>query len=360
MSKNQATASRADMPFASGPYFESWLSAFGGPNSGLWRPDDDGAASIAYAGTCLRIGPFRVAAVQGATNDHTARYDILGNLAQPARVLHGMQRVLRASMLCFDYLAHDSRLLSAVRADDSGLWYQVDYCEDSPYVDCRLPWEQYWTSRGTTRQLWARRERKLMQNLGATFHCLEHWEQIEPLLPAVYDVEASGWKGRESSAVKQSPSTLGFYNRCMRHWAERGWLRLFLLQFAEEIIAFQITVLHEGVLYQLKVGYEERHAKLSPGQVLQLQLLRWAFDNPAIRAYDMLGGGGKAAANKRRWATDAETLYTLRIFRRNVGGLLAWLRFVVAPRLKAAIFPRRSPQKAESFDEDQVAGPDVS
>jgi hypothetical protein len=340
------------MPFASVPYFESWLNAFGGPNSGVWRPD--GAPVIAYVRAPLRLGLIRVTAVHGATNDHTARYDILGDLVEPARMLHRMQKALCTSMFCFEYLARDSRLLSAVRANDSKLWYQLDFCEDSPYVDCRLPWEEYWASRGTSRQLWARRERKLMHDLGATFRCLERWEQIEPVLPAVYDVEASGWKGREGSAIRQSPNTLDFYNRCMRHWAERGWLRLFLLELAGEIIAFQITVLHDGVLYQIKVGYQERHAKLSPGQVLQVWLLREAFANPAIRAYDMLGGGGKAAANKRKWATGAETLYTLRVFRKSMGGLLAWLRFVVAPRLKTAILPRRV-HKAVSPEGDQAA-----
>lgn len=307
----------------------------------IWRSLNGKLVAIAFVRRDLQFGPLRIAAASGASNDHTARYDIVGALENPASQLGSMLQTLGISLISFDYLSFDSRLLSAVRANDHGLWYHVDYCEDSPYVNCQQAWEQYWISRGTTRQLWARRERKLMERMGARFRCLDQWEEIEPLLPSVFEVEASGWKGEQGSAIKQSPMTLGFYSRCLRHWAERGWLRLFLLELNGSIIAFQITALDGGVIYQVKVGYDERHASLSPGQVLQLQLLRWAFANDQILAYDMLGGGGKAAGNKRKWATDATPLYTLRVFRFSLGGGLAWLRFVVAPRLKAILFPKR-------------------
>lgn len=343
------------MPFASVPYFEAWLSAFGGQGSGIWTLDGPpGRTSIAYVRDCVSLGPFRIVAVRSATNDHTPRFDVVGELGDPARALCAIQKALGASLIVFDYLSTNSRLLRTIRSGGDGLWHQIEFCEESPYVDCRSPWDTYWESRGTTRHLWARRERKLISDLSARFRFITDWDQVAPLLPAVFEVESSGWKGRTQSAIGQNAATLAFYGRCLRHWAECGWLRLYLLELGEDIIAFQITVLYEGVLYQLKVGYQEQHAKLSPGQVLQLQLLRDAFADPAIHAYDMLGGGGKAAANKRKWATSAETLYTLRVFRRNIGGMLAWCRFVVAPRVKAAILARlaHSPAAEASLPEE--------
>jgi hypothetical protein len=330
-----ATVSRAgDMPFATTAYFEAWLDAFGVSAGDLWRaPDGRGDVVIAYVLDSLSIGPLRISAVQGAANDHTARYDVTGEIGDPARLLPAMLKSLGASVASFSFLATDSRLLSAVR-NCGGLWYYVDFCEDSLFVDCRQRWETFWASRGSTRHLWMRRERALIEQQGAVFRCLQSWDEIETVLPVVYEIEASGWKGREGSAIAQSPRTRRFYDRCIRHWAEKGWMRLFVLELKGEIVAFQIAVQHEGVVYQIKVGYDERHAKSSPGQVLQLQLLRWAFANPEVRAYDMLGGGGKAAGNKRKWATDTEPLFTLWIFRRNGVGLLAWLRFFLAPRIK--------------------------
>jgi hypothetical protein len=323
--------------FATRDWFSAWIEAFGGARAGIWesRPSgvDDGA--IAYQREHVALSPLlRVPAALSATNDHTPRYDAIGKISDPTALFERMMSELGVSMLRFDYVPSQSHILSGLRERESRLWYGIDFCEDSPYVNCDLDWDTYWDSLGSTRSLWARRERKLMTDMKAAFRCLSDWSEVEPLLDRVYAVEASGWKGREGTAINQSEETLRFYNRCIHDWAERGWLRLFTLSLGTEIVAFQINVLFRGVLSQLKVGYDEGRSKLSPGQVLQLQLLRWAFANPEVHVYDMLGGGGKAGVTKRKWATDAEPLYSVTVFRRNLPGLLARMRFVTAPRLK--------------------------
>ena len=326
----------AHTAFATPEWFDAWLVAFGGDRAGIWRASDAmNACAIPYRLERLPVGALTVPAALGATNDHTPRYDILGRIAEPGTVFNRMMSDLGVSMLSFDYLSEQSHLLRLFRARPVGLLYHVDFCEDSPYVNCRMSWDDYWIGLGSIRSLWARRERKLINEHGAVFSCLSSWQDVAPLLPRIYDVEASGWKGREGTAIKQRPETLNFYDTCVRHWAESNLLRLFTLSIRDEIAAFQINVLHGGVLTQLKVGYEEKFSKLSPGQVLQLQLLRWAFASPDVLLYDMLGGGGKAKETKRKWATDVEPLFMLHIFRRDALGLLAWARFAQGPRIKA-------------------------
>lgn len=75
-------------------------------------------------------------------------------------------------------------------------------------------------------------------------------------------------------------------------------------------------------------GYLESAAKLSLGQVLRIQVLRWAF----AQLFDMIN---PATEFKLKGATGVEDIYSLRIFRRSPGGLLAWSRYVAAPGLKA-------------------------
>lgn len=323
--------------FATSEWFDAWIDAFGDGTAGIWKSGDyeRGGCAIPFWRERVSLGPrIGIEAAVSASNDHTPRYDVLGKIEKPVDVCQTMMSGLGVSLLRFDYLSEQSGLLQAFRATRSGLLYKVDFCEDSPFVNCDLDWEVYWNGLGSTRSLWGRRERKLMAEKKAEFRCLTDWRDVEPLLDEIYAVEASGWKGREGTAIKQSPATLSFYNRCVRDWARRGWLRLFILTLEGKIVAFQINVLFKGTLSQLKVGYDERHSKLSPGQVLQLQLLRWAFASPEVRIYDMLGGGGKAGETKRKWATDAEPLYSVFVFRRDLPGLLAWSRLVAAPRIK--------------------------
>lgn len=326
--------------FTGQDWYDVWIDAFGGRESGIWQWREQGnAVSVPYVLVTQLIGPFPIRVAKGAANDHTPRFDVIGNVADPSRMFPRMMSELDVSYLSFDYLSERSRLMQAIRARPPGLLFQVDLCESSPYVNCELDWRLYWTQLGnSTRSLWARRERRLMGDHGARFHCLLDWAEVKAVLSTIYDIEASGWKGRQGSAIKQNPATLKFYDACVRAWAEKGALRLFLLSLKDEIIAFQLDVLHVGVLTQLKIGYLEKYAKHSPGQVLQLQILRWAFENPEVKIYDMLGGGGKALETKLKWATGAEQLYTVRVFRKTPGGWLAWARFVIAPRVKRALY----------------------
>lgn len=330
--------------FSMREWFDAWLKAFGGKRAGIWKmnmTDFQEEHGIPYRVEDLRIGIVTVKIATGASNDHTPRFDILGVISQSGRVFTSMMAELNVSMLRFDFLSEQTNLLKIFRKDPLGLNYHIEFCEDSPYVNCNLSWDTYWAGLGETRNLWSRKERKLLKEYDVLFECHMNWQDVMPRLDKIYEVEASGWKGREGTAIKQSANTLEFYNTCVRHWAETNMLRLFTLSLNGVIVAFQINVLYNGVLTQLKVGYDEGYAKQSPGQVLQLQLLRWAFEQSDVCVYDMLGGGGKAEETKRKWATDVEPLYSVYIYRNSLTGWLAWARFSLAPRLKLLLAHRR-------------------
>lgn len=335
------TAAVADHPLFFQPglsttagWFRLWLEAFGDGCAGIWQDQSPGSPGIPYQRATQRIGPIHLAAASGAANDHTPRYDILGELADPAPTLTRMMAGLNVSLLSFPYLSANSKLLRAVREKPDGLLYQLDACESAPYVDCSGGWDEYWASRGKSRSEWGRRERRLMDDQGARLACLTRWDEIAPVFDAILAIEASGWKGQQGSAIAQSPQTLAFYSRAAQSWAGEDRLRLFVLYEQDRPIAFELNALSGGVLNCFKHGYLESCAKLGPGQVLRIQVLRWAFAQPEIALFDMFGPATEA---KLKWATGVEDLYTLRIFRRTPGGLLAWARLVAAPRLKAKL-----------------------
>ncbi len=318
------------------------MDAFGDEDCGIWRPGDGrGDLAIPYRRRPLRVGPLRIPAAAAAANDHTPRFDSLGNRAPDASTLLRMMRELGVHCLVFPYLAPDARLLRAAMRGQ-GIACHRDLCEYSPYVDCSRPWDDYWQSLGrSSRATWGRRERRLVRDRDARLQVYSEWAAVAPLWERLLEIEASGWKGEMGTAIAQSPVTRQFYTRLAQALADAGRLRLFTLEIpAQGIIAFELTEFSDGVLYQLKVGYDQAWHKHSPGQALRVQLLRWAFAQPDVRAFDMLGGGGKAAAVKRKWATDATRLETLYLFRPSLPGRLAWLRYRVAPAWKARLLGR--------------------
>lgn len=315
-------------------WFDIWLTAFGAEHSGIWRPSQSGNnVAIPYQLAERHIGPVMIKIAKGASNSHTPRYDVVGELHDP-RMLAQMMSNLHVDMLEFPYVSLNSRLIQALHRQPAGVMHQLSPCESAPCVNCGTSWDDYWQSRGKSRTEWNRRERRLMEDRHARFVCFTEWRDVEPLFTDILKIEASGWKGRQGSAINQHQDTLSFYTQSVRDWAERGMLRVFILFLEEVPVAFELDAEINGVLNCVKHGYLEDYAKLGPGQVLRTQVLRWAFANPKVKVFDMFG---PATESKLKWATGAENLYTLRVFRRSARGLLAWLRWVTAPYLKSRL-----------------------
>lgn len=317
-------------------WFETWLRHFGAPGqSGFWRTGHGGAlVEIPYVLETLYIGGFPLRCARGAVNAHTPRYDILGTLGTPAEVLTSMMDDLGAAMLRFPYLSPESELLHKTQANPGSLLIDIGHCERAPYIDTASNWDEYWSSRGKSRLEWARKERKLLGNDDTKVVCLTQWDAIEPIFTDILEIEASGWKGQQGSAIVQDRNLLTFYTELSRYWAEQGWLRLFILYAGALPVAFELDAEFNGILHIFKHGYLESWAKSGPGQVLRMQVLRSAFENDGVQLADMFG---PSTDFKGKWATHDEELQTLTVYRKSPAGLLAWCRYAAAPRLKARI-----------------------
>jgi CelD/BcsL family acetyltransferase involved in cellulose biosynthesis len=242
-----------------------------------------------------------------------------------------MMEDVGVSVLIFPLLSSTSKVARAVDQGRSRLSLFWDFCEAAPFVDCSGDWEVYLESRGKTRRnSWLYYERRALKG-GCTFEDLSSWEDIEAQFDAILAVEASGWKGQQRSAIDQNPALRNFYRSLCEELAGLGKLRVFLLRRAGRIIAFQICTLDAGTLTCLKIGYLEEFARESPGQVLQLHIVRWAFSRSDVHVFDMLG---PASETKLKWATGVEELSTLYVFRRSIGGAIAKLRWELGPKAK--------------------------
>jgi CelD/BcsL family acetyltransferase involved in cellulose biosynthesis len=176
---------------------------------------------------------------------------------------------------------------------------------------------------------------------------LASWSDVGRHFDEMLAVEASGWKGRLGSSIVQNPKLRNFYESVCQNFAAVDALRVFLLRKDRRIVAFQICTLHAGTLTGLKSGYLEEYAKESPGQVLHLHIVRWAFSQANVRIYDMLG---PTSTTKMKWATGVDELSTIYVFRQSFGGAIAGLRWALAPRAKAWLRQRLGKSRQDADD----------
>lgn len=326
-------------------WHQIWQQHFGTDNSGIWHPPENKGIAIPYRKDQQNVFGFKLRYANAATNSHSPRYDIIGNLDQPEHVFRQILKELNVSYLVFPYLSLNSTLMKA--EPKLTMLHSLEICESAPYAETSGDWEEYWTNRGSSRRELGRRERKFMSKDGAKFEVLTTWDEINPVFKQLLEIEASGWKGTQGSSILQNEDTLNFYTDFCKQCAANNHLRLFVLYDENIPVAFEIDVEFDEILHCFKHGYLDSYSKLGAGQVLRIMVMRWAFENTAIKYFDMFGPETEA---KCKWATNIEELYTLKIYANSPAGWLAWLRFSLAPKLKAKIMGNRN-TKSDNVDE---------
>ncbi|HJZ62200.1 MAG TPA: GNAT family N-acetyltransferase, partial [Miltoncostaeaceae bacterium] len=86
-------------------------------------------------------------------------------------------------------------------------------------------------------------------------------------------LEATGWKGRAGTAIATRPAQAEFFRRMARGFAERGSLETVALHAGGELLAMKVNLVVAGVRYHMKIAYDERFGRYSPGRLLEQHVL---------------------------------------------------------------------------------------
>ena len=154
-----------------------------------------------------------------------------------------------------------------------------------------------------------------------------------------FRVEAAGWKGRARTALAHDSTRQAFFRRYAAAASSRGILRLCLPRIGGRAAAMQIAVETGGRFWLLKVGYDERFARCSPGSLLLLETIRHAAAR-GLRSYEFLGN---AEPWTRPWTREVRPCVHLEAYpfkARGVGRLATGAAAVGGRRLRDAVRSR--------------------
>lgn len=175
--------------------------------------------------------------------------------------------------------------------------------------------------------------RKMARDHDARFTTIAPPHDFGPELARGFEVEASGWKGSQGTAILSSPATEEFYRRVARAFLDRGELRFSSIELDGRLAAFDLTLLHGNRLYLIKTGFDESFRKLAPGLVMRLSVVERCFEL-GIEAHELLGEDSEW---KRKFSTSARAHVTFRAFARGPLGTGHYgYRAVARPLLKRA------------------------
>jgi CelD/BcsL family acetyltransferase involved in cellulose biosynthesis len=281
-----------------------------------------------------RTGPLRT--LRAATNPHSVCYDAAPDAPVadlPARLF----AQTRAACVRFDYLAEEARLLAAAATWRTRYRVRVAPHAQAPVADCRRGHADWLAARSKRiRQLLRRSHKALVEQRGMRMTLTTDDPTEGGLLDAMLRLEASGWKGRDGTAIRDSAADTRFYTELARAAARAGVLRIASLWDGERLAAFEYGVLGGDRLFLLKVGYDEAHADYAPGHLLAAWHIAQCCADPAVSWYDKMGNGMTPAPYKLRFADACATRWQVTVYAPGVAGRLAALADEARARVKGA------------------------
>lgn len=136
------------------------------------------------------------------------------------------------------------------------------------------------------------------------------------------DLETSGWKGREGTALHRNNPQGRFYADVLHRFSETGNARVYQLFFNSQLVGSRLAVLSSGTLVMLKKTHDESYSSLAPGRVLDYLLLQQLFsENPrSVRTIEFYTN---ASEEDIKWSTETRPIVHTNHYR------FAWLHAVV-------------------------------
>jgi CelD/BcsL family acetyltransferase involved in cellulose biosynthesis len=117
-----------------------------------------------------------------------------------------------------------------------------------------------------------RRQRRRLSEQGR-FECvrLESSDDLAGWLERFLELEASGWKGREGTAIRETPAERDFFVQAATAAFERGRLMMLGFHLNGKPVSLKCNFLAPPGSFAFKIAFDESFASYSPGVLLELE-----------------------------------------------------------------------------------------
>ncbi len=191
------------------------------------------------------------------------------------------------------------------------------------------------------RQELARHRRRLEERHGpvAVVDLARDPQGVETFLA----MEASGWKGREGSALAADPAHADFFREACAGLRALGRLELLTLTAGGRPVAMKCNMVAGDRIFGVKQAFDESMATYSPGKLLDIDTMRGFHDRPELALLDTIASADNATVNAM-WP-DRLRMSTVLVPARGPLGAAAGAALRTALRRRSA--PAERPARAE-------------
>jgi hypothetical protein len=237
----------------------------------------------------------------------------LGNGRAIEEQMAGLIRCLPGYSLGFSVTQQDPDFTMLQKLNPSRKLEIVNYI-DTPRITLRGTFEQYWGARGRdlTRNLTRRLRRATEEGIQLELITVQEPGGVARCIQDYGMLEATGWKGKEGTAVTAENSQGLFYRDMLEKFCERGEGVVYQLSMNGRVIASDLCVRRSGMLVVLKVAYDETVKNVSPSFLLRRMVLENLFSTGKIQVVEFYG---RVRDWHTKWTDEVRTMYHVNFYR---------------------------------------------
>lgn len=277
-------------------FLRLWLESFAPsatPLVAVARRESKLSAALGVTLDHERIDGIPVRLARGWTNAHSTRGGMLlgvGGIDATPSIVHRLMEQSWDVLTLRDVPAEGGCLdavTESLRKEGCSVAYESPM--ESPYIPLPADWTELEKRLDARfRQNLRRRRRRLEEHGPVTLEVITGPEGLDAALEDAFEIEASGWKGAEGSAIRARPEQVSFYAGWARRLAQDGRLRLCFLKLGDKRIAFHFAYVQRGRYYLPKCAFDESYQECSPGQLLMVEVLKRCIDE-RLETFEFLG-----------------------------------------------------------------------
>jgi CelD/BcsL family acetyltransferase involved in cellulose biosynthesis len=244
-----------------------------------------------------------------------------------------LMRQRTAAFVGFDSLSDEGPVREALRAsveEEGGEELRVDVHERA-VLRRRATSQSYPNLKAKRRHELARKRRRLEEELGGGLETLDRAQGCEAV-DQFLELEASGWKGRGGTALASVELDAHFFRTVCRSFRRLGRLHLLSLEANGERVAMACNARAGEGIFCLKIAFDERWRRYSPGAQLMLDHRPWFHREGGAAWMDSCVEPGDELVS-RLWP-DRRRIVTLAVPGKSPAGHLARTAITAAVRLR--------------------------
>ena len=173
--------------------------------------------------------------------------------------------------------------------NDQDMIIMSDFSRYASYIKITKDFEEFKKGLSFNFQANLRKARNKLNKRGNVAYRYQMGKDaVEKHFTMFLDLEASGWKGKEGTAIKLNQDLVAFYSSLVHRLAERGWLEWHFLIIEGKPTAGHLAVRMGRRLTLLKIAYDETYSECAPGNMLLYNLIERAYQSDDTDEIDCL------------------------------------------------------------------------